>query len=127
MTAENIYRYMVQKYGRKCPYGEYIVDMYLRRGCLKTSVRNGRIVGAILFRKVRLENWNPKNAFDYDERGNCAFVDELCADDKAAIADVERQMRRFLGRGIRHIGMRRRGVHKFFDYKRYINHLLGRT
>ena len=124
-NASQILRYMESKYGKRCPTGVFLLDYFISQDLLKTAEFCGRLSGVIIFRKVRLSRFDPKELMKNDPRGDCAFVCELCADDTEAMADLERQMRLRLGK-CRHIGMHRHGVAKFYDYDKYINKLLGK-
>lgn len=125
ISTENILKYMEAKYGKRCPLGVYTLDLFRMRGLLAVSICGGRIMGVLLFRKIRISRFDPHDYTSHNPRGDCAFVMELCADDKKAIADLEKQMREKLGE-CKHIGMCRHGKVKFYDYEKYINALLGK-
>ena len=124
-SPEQILNYMQRKYHKVCPLGVYLLEYFDAQGLLKISQCGGRIVGAIIFRKVKLSRFDPRDHTSHNPRGDCAFVSELCADDKKAVADLEYQMRQKLGK-CKHIGMHRHGKLKFYDYGKYINNLLGK-
>ena len=125
ISTEDILKYMEGMYGKRCPLGVYTLDLFRMSGLLAVSLCGGRIMGVLIFRKVRISKFDPRDHASHNPRGDCAFVVELCAHDNKAIADLERQMRAKLGK-CRHIGMCRRGKIKFYDYEKYINALLGK-
>lgn len=124
ISTEKILNYMEGKYAKRCPLGVYTLDLFRMRGLMAVSERLGEIRGAVIFRKIKLSKFDPRDYTSHNPRGDCAFVMELCAEDAAAIAELEMQMRGKLGE-CRHIGMHRRGKARFFDYEKYITRLLG--
>ena len=124
-TNRQILEYMTQKYGKICPLGEHILDYFRKMDLMRLSARDGRICAVVLFRKVKLAKYDDKDRLSHDERGDCAFVSELCAQSKKDIAILEHQMRQRLGK-THSIGMHRRGKARFYDYEKYISKLLGK-
>ncbi len=125
ITTEDILEYMEDRYGKRCPLGVYTLDLFRMRGLIAVCEVFGRIRGVCIFRKIKLSKFDPRDYSTHNPRGDCAFVMELCADDTAAVAYLEKRMREKLGK-CRHIGMHRHGRAKFYDYEKYINKLLGK-
>lgn len=125
-SAEQILKYMMSKYHNACcPYGVYILDYFIAQDLLKISEYAGRISGVIIFRKVKLSQYDDTEQMKHNPKGDCTFVVELCADTKKDIAKLEKQMRERIGK-TRSIGMHRRGKLHFYDYNKYIKILLGK-
>lgn len=124
-STENILKFMQERRKGTCPTGVHLLDYFIMQGLLKTSESGGRLDGAIIFRKVKLSQYNPKDKLSHNPKGDCAYVCELCADNKRAIERLEREMRKRLGK-CKFIGMTRRGKVKFYDYDKFINRLLKR-
>lgn len=116
---------MEDRYGKLCPLGVYTLDLFRMRGLCALALCGGRLTGVVIFRKIKLSKFDPRDHTSHDPRGDCAFVCELCADDAESIRELEAQMRKTLGK-CEHIGMCRRGKVKFYNYKRYIKKLLGK-
>ena len=124
-SAKDITAYFERKYAKTLPNADFIVELFAARNLAATSEKNGKICGALLFRKVKLSSFDNTDLTAHIPNGDCAFVVELAADSKQDIAKLEKQMRLKLGK-CRHIGMHRRGIAKFYDYEQYINKLLGK-
>jgi hypothetical protein len=123
-SKEQILTYMEAKYGKRCPLGIALLDYFITQDLLKVSARFGRIVGVLIFRKLKLKDYDPRDLMKHNPKGDCAYVLELCADDTDAVVDLENQMRARLGK-CRHLGMTRRKSVKFYNYDKFMDKLLG--
>lgn len=124
-TSEEILKYMEKKYKKRCSLGVYIVDYFISQGLLKIADFGNGIEGVIIFKKTKLRDFDPRDIMTHSPKGDCAYVFELCADNKQAIAYLEEEMRKRLGK-VKHLGMRRRGKVIFYDYNKFMNRLLGK-
>ena len=125
LTSEEILEYMADKYGKHYPpLGMFVLDYFREQGLMHVVEHGRGIEGVMIFRKVKLRGFNPRDRMSHDKKGDCAFVVELCADNKKAIAECTRAMEKRLG-NVKSLGMHRRGTVHFYDYDRYVNKLLG--
>lgn len=124
-SAEQILKFILDRYGKRCPLGIYILEYFMAQNLVAITESAGRLTGVIIFRKTKLKDYDDRERMAHDKRGDCAFVVELCADSKKDIALLEFQMRKRLGK-VKHLGMHRKGRVYFYDYEKFMKKLLGK-
>jgi hypothetical protein len=124
-TSEQILKYIQERYKTVRMLGIYIVDLFKSQDLIATTSEFGQITGVLIFRKVKLTEYNDLDRTSHNEKGDTAFVVECCADGKKELAMLAKQMEQRLGK-VKHIGMHRRGRLHFYDYNKYLNKLLGK-